>query len=107
QISAPWRDYAWLPDVALVPLDPNVTEVTLGADTLQVARGGRMSDEDGARQSTLLFPAGVTATLLLSDGAELEAPRLHVRSTEYTVGPNGPAAMPAALPANSGYTYAV
>src|SRR5262249_56083785 len=30
---------------------------------------------------------------------------LHVRSTELTVGPNGLAAMPAALPATSAYTY--
>src|SRR5690606_9593774 len=28
-------------------------------------------------------------------------------ATEYTVGPNGPAAMPAPLPENTGYTYAV
>jgi len=30
-----------------------------------------------------------------------------VRATEYTVGPGGPAAMPAALPSTSAYTYAV
>ena len=29
QIIAPWRDYAWLPDVALIPLDPAVTELDL------------------------------------------------------------------------------
>src|SRR4029079_5484540 len=29
------------------------------------------------------------------------------RATEYTVGSNGPATMPAALPPTSGYTYAV
>ena len=30
-----------------------------------------------------------------------------VRATEYTVGPNGPDAMPAPMPNNTGYTYAV
>jgi hypothetical protein len=32
---------------------------------------------------------------------------LSVRATEYTVGENGPAAMPGELPLNSAYTYAV
>src|SRR5256885_12552174 len=32
---------------------------------------------------------------------------VHVRATEYTVGPNGPKAMPAKLPSTSAYTYAV
>ena len=32
---------------------------------------------------------------------------MHVRATEYTVGPNGPVAMPANLPGLSGYTYCV
>src|SRR5688500_2470994 len=32
---------------------------------------------------------------------------LHVPATEYTVGPNVPAAMPGALPPSSAYTYAV
>ncbi len=34
-------------------------------------------------------------------------PSLTVRATEYTVGPTGLAAMPAELPPNTGYTYAV
>src|SRR5207248_588694 len=32
---------------------------------------------------------------------------LHLRASEYTVGTGGSQAMPAPLPANSGYTYAV
>src|SRR5205085_1266161 len=32
---------------------------------------------------------------------------ISVRATEFTVGPNGPAAMPGALPATSAYTYCV
>ena len=32
---------------------------------------------------------------------------LSVRATEYTVSDSGPAAMPAALPPTSAYTYAV
>src|SRR5690606_14819275 len=32
---------------------------------------------------------------------------LTLRATEYTVGPDGPRAMPAELPSTTGYTYAV
>ena len=42
------------------------------------------------------------ATKLLQ---EIEEP--HVRISEFTVGPNGQNAMPAELPPNVAYTYAV
>ena len=104
--AAPWRDYAWLPEVIMIPFDPAVTAIDLGAATLQVARGSVMSDADGARQATILFPQGTTATLVLPDGTTSPLTTLHVRATEFTVGDTGPAAMPAALPPSSGYTYA-
>ncbi|HEY3231668.1 MAG TPA: fibronectin type III domain-containing protein, partial [Roseiflexaceae bacterium] len=107
QITAPWRDYAWLPDVALIPLDPAVTELNLtGAGALQVAHGSVVSDTDGVRQATLMFPADVTATLVYSDNTSVPLTTLHVRATEYTVGASGPKAMPGPLPVNSAYTYA-
>ncbi|HEU5100423.1 MAG TPA: hypothetical protein VFU22_15450, partial [Roseiflexaceae bacterium] len=108
QVTAPWRDYASLPDVVLVSLDPLVTEVTLGGvSPLQVAAGSVVSDTDGVRQALLVFPADLTAKLELPDGAEQALTTLHVRATEYTVGERGPAAMPGPLPIASAYTYAV
>jgi RHS repeat-associated protein len=108
QVQAPWQDYAWLPDVALVPLDSQVSTIDLSAPTpIQVAQGSPVTDADGPRQATLLFPAGTYATLTLPDGTTQALTTLHVRATEYTVGPEGPHAMPAALPPSSGYTYAV
>src|SRR5947207_510505 len=63
QVQAPWRDYAQMPDVALVPLDPQVTTVDLAeVDPIQVARGSPVTDKDGTRQATLLFPQGAQAT---------------------------------------------
>ncbi|MFL5807542.1 MAG: fibronectin type III domain-containing protein, partial [Roseiflexaceae bacterium] len=107
QIDAPWRDFAWLPDVALIPLDTALTAVTLdGAGPPQVARGGVVTDTDGVRQAKLLFPANLTATLVLSDNTSVPLTTLHIRATEYTIGPNGPKTMPGPLPANSAYTYA-
>ena len=57
QVEVPWRDWAWAPDVALIPFDPEATLVVSGSPDLQVARGSAVEDEDGSRRSTLLIPA--------------------------------------------------
>jgi RHS repeat-associated protein len=106
-IAAPWRDYALLPDVALVPLDSQATAIASGAAAIQVARGTRMTDAAGGRQSTLLFMPGTTASMTLPNGSVQPLAGFTVRATEFTVGPFGPAAMPGLLPATSAYTYAV
>ncbi len=108
QVNVPWQDYAQLEDVALVPQDSLVTRIDLSSPTaLQVARGSAVADQDGARTATLLFPQGTRATMTLPDGSTQPLTTLHVRATEYTVGPNGPKAMPAELPPTVGYTYCV
>ncbi|WP_223641673.1 RHS repeat-associated core domain-containing protein [Corallococcus sp. EGB] len=92
----------------LTALDSNVTAITPGAAEFQVARGSVVEDSAGSRQATLLFSPGTQAEVFLRDGTRvpLTGP-FHVRATEYTVGPEGPAAMPGVLPSTSGYTYAV
>jgi YD repeat-containing protein len=100
-----WNRFAPVPDVAMTPLDPAVTTIDLTQPAMQVARGSIMSDGDGQRRATLLFPSGTTASLVLPDGTTQPLTTLHVRATEYTVGPNGPKAMPAPLPPTSAYTY--
>ncbi len=107
RLETPWRDFLVVDNVALVPLDGEVTVVSSGAVAGQVARGSRVEDTDGSRQATLLFPPATGAQLVLADGSLQPLPTLSVRATEYTVGPNGPQAMPARLPPTSGYTYAV
>jgi RHS repeat-associated protein len=109
QLDVPWQDFAIAEDVVLIALDPQVTAIDL-ADTarpFQVAQGSVSTDVDGSRQATLLFPQGTHATLTLPDGSQQPLATLHVRATEYTVGENGPQAMPGPLPPTSGYTYAV
>ena len=106
-ITAPWRDYALLPDVALVPLDAQATAIASGAAAIQIARGTRMTDAAGSRQSTLLFMPGTTASMTLPNGSAQPLSGFTVRATEFTVGPFGPTAMPGLLPATSAYTYAV
>jgi len=108
QVDVPWQNWALLDDVALVVLDPVSTPVDLTAAVpIQVARGSVVTDVDGARQATVLFAEGTQTELVSPDGTTQVITSLTVHATEYTVGPNGPAAMPAELPPNSGYTYAV
>jgi RHS repeat-associated protein len=96
------------PDVVLSKLDAKVSEVTLGAgQPQQVVVGSAIVDRSGARTGTLVFGAGTTATMIMSDGREAQLTSAHVRVTEYTAGDLGPKAMPATLPPQSGYTYAV
>lgn len=107
QMQVPWKDYALLPDVVLVSLDPQVTAIDLSSTaSIQVAQGTPVVDADGSRQATLLFSQGTAASMTLPDGSTKPLTNLSVRATEYTVGPNGRDAMPAELPPTSGYTYA-
>ncbi|MFP2958419.1 RHS repeat-associated core domain-containing protein [Myxococcus sp. 1LA] len=73
----------------------------------QVAQGNPVTDADGTRQATVLFPPGTQASLVIPGVGTRELDSLSVRATEYTVGASGPAAMPGSLPSATGYTYAV
>ncbi|MBL0122655.1 MAG: hypothetical protein IPP88_07940 [Betaproteobacteria bacterium] len=106
-IVAPWRDYAWLPDVVMIPFDSAVTPINLASLTMQTARGNPVNDTAGARRATIMFPPGTTADMVMPDGSTQPLTSLNVRATEFTVGDAGPKAMPAPLPPSSGYTYAV
>jgi RHS repeat-associated protein len=108
QINVPWQDYVNLPEVVLVMRDANVTTVVMNSEEpFQVARGGVVTDWDGTRQATLLIPQGTQAQMVLSDGSTEPVSTLNIRATEYTVGPDGPKAMPARLPPQVAYTYCV
>lgn len=106
QVNVPAQDYVTVPNVALIPLDTQVTTINLNAGVMQFHRGNLMTDADGSRRATVMIPPGTTAQIFSTNGAPISVSSLNVRVTEYTVGANGPIAMPAALPPNSGYTYA-
>ncbi|MBK8753245.1 MAG: hypothetical protein IPL99_17140 [Candidatus Competibacteraceae bacterium] len=107
QVNAPWQDFTSAPDVVLLTADPQVNTINLTASTLQVARGSVVSDGSGQRQATVLIPPGTQAQVYNADGSTRTVTSLTLRATEYTVGANGPAAMPGPLPPTSAYTYAV
>jgi hypothetical protein len=100
RVEPRWQTYTVLPEVVLTLADaPIEIDLTAGA----AVQASLVTDGDGARRATLLFQPGTVATV---NGTPLGS-ALHVRATEYTVGPDGPKKMPATLPASSGYTYAI
>lgn len=107
-VDVPLQNYVWLPDVVMIECDNKVTAIKLdGGPGMQVAQGSPVTDADGTRQATLLFPEGTSAEMVLPDGSTQDLSSLNVRLTEYTVGDNGPEAMPGELPEPVGYTYAL
>jgi len=109
KVQVAWQDYGYLPDVVMIPVDHKVSIIDLreSEDAFQIHQGSISHDADGERQATILFPRGVTATMQLPNGSTQNLDVLNVRATEYTIGENGPNAMPGELPPATGYTYAV
>ena len=108
-VSVPWGNFAIAQPLVMIQPDPVATPVTFGSATtsMQVAQGSVQVGQSGTRQATVFIPAGTTATEVLPNGTSQPLTTAHLRATEFTVGANGPQAMPAALPATSAYTYAV
>jgi RHS repeat-associated protein len=107
QVDVPWQGFADVPDVVMVPVDAQVSTIDLTQPTQQVAVGSVSTDQDGTRQAVLVVPAGTQAMMDLPDGTTVGLDTLNVHITEVTQGSTGPAAMPAPLPGNTQYTYAV
>jgi RHS repeat-associated protein len=93
-------------EVVLTPVDDKVTRID-PSKSGQIAAGSPIADSDGARQMRVYFEPGTVAEVLLPDGTTAELDDFDVRATEYTVGERGQARMPATLPDDSAYTYAV
>jgi len=109
KVQTPWADYVGAETIVMIALDSQVSIIDLSDTTqaFQVAQGNPVTDADGTRQATVLFPQGTTATMTMPDGSTQALSTLNVRASEYTVGENGLAAMPGELPPTTAYTYAV
>lgn len=100
-------DFSIVQDVMLVELSPVAWTVELSqVSSLAPLPAEVIEDVDGSRQSMLLIPAGLQATFQSASG-DVDLSTITVRQTEYTIGTNGPARMPASLPEASAYTYAI
>jgi RHS repeat-associated protein len=107
QLEVDWSDYSTAPEVVMMGYDETVSVVDLTQSDVATATGSVVTDEDGARQATVMFMPGTTATITHADGTQEQLLELSLRLTEYTVGEDGEAAMPGTLPPASAYTYAV
>ena len=106
-VTVGWEEIAWTDDVALVDASASpATVVTMGAANFQQVVGATETDGDGTRRAVILFPPGTTATLEAADGTQTPLTNPTVSVTEYTVGDDGPKAMPGQLPRETAYTYA-
>ena len=105
QLVVPRQQWVTPDPVALIQLDSVVTVVDL-SQPASVARGSVTTDSAGTRRTTTIFEQGTVATMVMPNGTTQPITTLAVRATEYTVGPNGPLAMPGSLPPRSAYTYA-
>ncbi len=105
EVIAPWKDFASVEDLVMVGYDAKVTRIDLTAGA-QVATGTPVTDADGTRLASVLFPAGTKAEMVLPNGETKPLTTLDIRATEFTAGPEGPEAMPGTLPPSSAYTYA-
>lgn len=94
--------------IKLIAADVAATAIDFaGATTLQVHQASTVSDGRGERQLSLLFYPGTVATLHMPDGTTSTVDELHVTASEFTVGSDGPEAMPAEVAFGTIYTYAV
>ncbi len=109
KVDVPWHDFAVVENMLLMEKDPNATVIDLSTITEATeARGSVVTDSDGTRQATVLFLPNTTAERVYADGTREDiSNQITVHATEYTVGDNGPMAMPALLPGTSAYTYMV
>ncbi len=107
QVAAAWNQFVTAPDIVLIPYDTSSTAIASNSAQYQVARGSVVSDTRGTRRATMLFAPGTAASMILTDGSFSPLATMTVRASEYTIGTSGPAAMPANLPAQTGYTYCV
>jgi len=106
QVQAPIQDFRTLKDVVLVGLDAIANPIAFGSNSPpQMAHSSVITDADGTRSVSLLFPPGTCANLVMPDGSTQACNGLTIRATEFTVGTNGLAAMPGPLPPTSAYTY--
>ena len=93
----------------MVPYEDRVTGVDLDRRRAAGRAGLARSPTATARAAPRCCSSpGTEATATLPDGTTKElGDRLNIRATEFTIGANGPAAMPGELPPTSAYTYAV
>ncbi len=105
-VKTKWNDFHFTADVVMTAVDNVTSSVAFGKGEFQVASGSPQTDSAGSRTTRILVPGNTSASMTSAGGMEAPLSTGTLRVTEFTVGDNGPARMPGALPQMSGYTYA-
>ncbi|MEO5619065.1 MAG: hypothetical protein ABIS67_14950, partial [Candidatus Eisenbacteria bacterium] len=105
QVNPAANDYTIVDDVALVGKSAIRTVVNLTNGG--VVRSRLSTDANGDRSPKLFFKAGTAAQVMRGNGTVSTFDSVRVRISEFTVGGDGLAAMPAGLPPSTAYTYCV
>lgn len=104
-VEPKWADFTIVDSLALIGKTARVS--VIDTTVAVVAQARFASDANGDRRLKLFFDRGAMATVVTAGGAIDSFATYKVRATEYTVGGDGPEAMPATLPPSSAYTYCV
>jgi RHS repeat-associated protein len=110
QINISCNDIKKAETVVMIPKDAASKEINFdgNANTIIMHQSTVQTDNDGSRSCSLIFSGDNKAYELDASGNRIkELSDITVRATEYTVGTNGPKAMPASLPPTIAYTYCV
>lgn len=104
KVQVPWNNIATAKTVQMITRDTISTTVILDGnpETLFTHQGTQVRDESGTRSCTVVLTGDNVAYEIDEEGNVIgKLTSLTTRATEFT----RPQAMPAGLPANSGYTY--
>jgi len=108
-VNVPWNEHAVADTIVMIQQDTAATTITLDGNPQSafLHQSSTSSDKDGQRSCTLVFKGDTVATAVDAGGNTIKTlpNTVSVRVTEYTVGDNGPKAMPAELPPQSAYTF--
>jgi len=104
-VNSAWNDYTVVDTVAMIGLSAKST--TFANSSTGVADSRFATDANGDRNMRLVIPQGTTATVTTTGGTTQSYSTMTVRAKEFTIGGDGPKAMPASLPPTSAYTYCV
>ncbi|MGH3053524.1 MAG: hypothetical protein ACRDL7_00925, partial [Gaiellaceae bacterium] len=100
------NDYAVIDNLAMVGRSEKRT--VAGLLDGQFVRTRMTSDANGDRDVRLMFKPQTVAQVDTTPGHTVSfSGNVQVRSTEYTIGADGPEAMPASLPPGSAYSYCI
>ena len=106
QVEPLVNSYYTMDEVAMIGRSARFAVVDL--ESAQLVRSRFATDANGDREVRLYFPGTMRARIENSiTPADSEFRHVRVRATEYTMGAQGLAAMPAQLPPSSAYTYCV